>query len=199
MTIDNELFCTAFNSHSQFISGSVQEVALAIKKSFLSDGPDDILVFNNDNGTIVELELQGSLDDVFARYQVKPLPVLTITEPVRKPGRPKLGVVGHEVTLLPRHWEWLRSQPGGASVALRKLVDQGRRDNREVDQTRSSRHAASAFMNVIAGNMEGFEEANRALYANDARRFNFEIELWPEDIKAYINTLATNAFTTISN
>src|SRR4029079_4156101 len=61
-------------------------------------------------------------------------------------GRPRLGVVAREGTLLPRHWEWLGTQPGGASVVLRKLVEEARRANGDADRTRAARDAAYRFM-----------------------------------------------------
>ena len=85
---------------------------------------------------------------------------------------PKLGVVAREVTLLPRHWQWLGSQPGGASVAIRKLVEAARRANQEVDQRRQTQEAAYHFMSAMAGNLPNFEEASRALFANDRGRFS---------------------------
>ena len=105
-------------------------------------------------------------------------------------GRPKLGVVAREVTLLPRHWEWLGAQPGGASVALRKLVDAARRANGDPDRSRAARDAAYHFMSAMAGNLPGFEEASRALFADDRRRFAALIAGWPGDIRDHIVKLA---------
>ena len=105
-------------------------------------------------------------------------------------GRPKLGVVAREVTLLPRHWEWLGAQPGGASVALRKLVDEARRASGDTDRARAARDAAYHFMSAMAGNLAGFEEASRALFADDRRRFVGLIAGWPDDIRDHIVKLA---------
>ena len=105
-------------------------------------------------------------------------------------GRPKLGVVAREVTLLPRHWEWLGAQPGGASVALRKLVDEARRASGDVDRARAARDAAYHFMSVMAGNLAGFEEASRALFADDRRRFVGLVAGWPDDIRDHVVKLA---------
>ena len=112
----------------------------------------------------------------------------------RGPGRPKLGVVGREVTLLPRHWEWLNAQPGGASVALRKLVEHARRDSAESDRARRSQEAAFRFMTALAGNERGFEEACRALYAGDSETFDARIAEWPGDVADYARRLASGAF-----
>ncbi|MNV41248.1 hypothetical protein D3C71_1328790 [compost metagenome] len=94
-------------------------------------------------------------------------------------------MVPREVTLLPRHWDWLAAQPGGASVALRKLVEQARRDNEAQDQTRQRQEAAYRFMSAMTGNLPGFEEATRALYASDRERFAQCIAAWPEDVRDY--------------
>jgi hypothetical protein len=114
---------------------------------------------------------------------------LSAPEP-RGRGRPKLGVVAREVTLLPRHWEWLGTQPGGASVALRKLVEEARRASGDRDRSRAARDAAYHFMSTMAGNLPGFEEASRALFADDRRRFAGLIAGWPEDIRDHIVKLA---------
>jgi hypothetical protein len=99
-------------------------------------------------------------------------------------------VVAREVTLLPRHWEWLNGQPGGASVALRKLVEQARRANGDADRQRAAREAAYHFMSAMAGNLPGFEEAARALFADDRRSFAARIAAWPADIRDHIVKLA---------
>jgi uncharacterized protein len=99
-------------------------------------------------------------------------------------------VVAREVTLLPRHWEWLGAQPGGASVALRKLVEEARRANGDADRARAARDAAYRFMSVMAGNLAGFEEASRALFADDRRRFVGLIAGWPGDIRDHVVRLA---------
>lgn len=114
-------------------------------------------------------------------------------EPAR-PGRPKLGVVAREVTLLPRHWEWLNAQPGGASVALRKLVEAARRENAEGDRIRASQEATFRFISAIAGNEPGFEEASRSLFAGDRAAFEARTAEWPEDVATYARELSTDAF-----
>jgi hypothetical protein len=99
-------------------------------------------------------------------------------------------VVAREITLLPRHWDWLNAQPGGASVALRKLVDEARRSKGDLDRARAARDAAYHFMSVMAGNLRGFEEASRALFADDRRRMAGLIAGWPDDIRDHVIRLA---------
>src|SRR3984957_11907417 len=97
-------------------------------------------------------------------------------------GRPKLGVVAREVTLLPRHWEWLATQPGGASVALRKLVEEARRTHADKDKIRKAQERAYHFMSAMAGDLPGFEEATRALFADNRSKFKETIGTWPVDV-----------------
>ena len=112
----------------------------------------------------------------------------------RKPGRPKLGVVSREVTLLPRHWDWLNMQPGGASVALRKLVEEARKGSFEKDKLRIAQESTFRFMSAMAGDLQDFEESTRALFANDQIRFQTLIDRWPDDIKAHIKLISAAAF-----
>ncbi len=110
------------------------------------------------------------------------------------PGRPRLGVVAREITLLPRHWLWLNSQPGGASVALRKLVEQARRANQAKEEIRQSQEASYRFMSAMAGNLAGFEDAARALFASDRERFDALLAPWPKDVRSHLRQLAAAAF-----
>jgi len=111
-----------------------------------------------------------------------------------RPGRPRLGVVAREVTLLPRHWDWLNAQPGGASVALRKLVEQARHLHQSCDSLRAAQEASYRFMSVMAGDREGLEEAARALFAGARERFVAQVERWPDDIREHLLRLAEPAF-----
>jgi uncharacterized protein len=112
----------------------------------------------------------------------------------RGPGRPKLGVVAREITLLPRHWDWLAQQTGGASVAIRKLVEQARRIGEDRDRIRQAQEAAYRFMSVMAGNRPHYEDAIRALFADDRPGFGKLIAGWPVDIRDHASKLAERAF-----
>ncbi len=112
----------------------------------------------------------------------------------RAAGRPRLGVVAREVTLLPRHWEWLSVQPGGASAALRRLIDKARKDNKSADSRRAASERSYKFMSAIAGDRPQFEEAARALFAGDAVRFAGHVADWPPDVREYLMQLAEAAF-----
>jgi hypothetical protein len=182
---------TAFQGSHRIATGPLAEVALAIKHA--NDGAGaPILIFSDTTGRAVDFDLRGSDADVVARLQQH-----AATAPADIPrgrGRPKLGVVAREVTLLPRHWDWLSAQPGGASVALRKLIDETRRTSGDRDRSRAARDAAYHFMSAMAGNLPNFEEASRALFAGDRRRLAGLIAGWPEDIRDHIVKLAFVAF-----
>ena len=160
--------------------GSVVEAALACKRAE-ADGRQ-LFVFGPE-GRLIDIDTRGDEEAVRARYSPPP------AEP-RGRGRPKLGVVAREVTLLPRHWEWLATQPGGASVALRKLVDQARKADDAPQRQRAARDAAYRFMSAMAGNFPGFEEAIRALYAGDRPRLLALTEAWPADVRDHALSLA---------
>jgi hypothetical protein len=149
------------------------------------------LIFNDATGAVIDVNLQGSTEDV--RQRLTRQEAQAAPEP-RGPGRPKLGVVAREVTLLPRHWDWLNAQPGGASVALRKLIEEARRTGGGADQVRLAQEAAQRFMTAMAGDRPGYEEATRALYARQAERFLQITEAWPADIRAHARKLAQPAF-----
>ena len=153
-----------------------------------------IIIFDDATGRPLDLDLRGSDDEIIARLPATAPPSPASRRPQasepRGRGRPKLGVVAREVTLLPRHWEWLSAQPGGASVALRKLVDEARRASGDRDRSRAARDAAYHFMSAMAGNLANFEEASRALFADDRRRFAGLIADWPADIRDHIVRLA---------
>ncbi|WP_291710219.1 DUF2239 family protein [Bradyrhizobium sp.] len=185
---------TAFHGERRLASGPLDAVALAIKR-VEGQASAPIAIFDDLTGRAVDLDLRGSDADVvarLARHQKQgetAEPAAAASEP-RGRGRPKLGVVAREVTLLPRHWEWLNAQPGGASVALRKLVEQARRATGDADRARAAREAAYHFMSAMAGNLPGFEEATRALFADDRRRMAGHIATWPADIRDHVVRLA---------
>jgi uncharacterized protein len=183
---------TAFAGQRRLASGPLAEVALAVKRAE-PRAVEPIAIFSDSTGHAIDLDLRGTPDEVQARLPDtaggSPLLDAAPTEP-RGRGRPRLGVVAREVTLLPRHWEWLNAQPGGASVALRKLVDDARRSSGDRDRQRAARDAAYHFMSAMAGNLPHFEEASRALFADDRRRFAGEIAAWPADIRDHVVRLA---------
>ena len=161
---------TAFEGQLRLVSGPLSEVALAVKRAE-QRAAESIAIFSDATGRAIDLDLRGSDDEIVARLPPGPAALEAAPNEPRGRGRPKLGVVAREVTLLPRHWEWLNAQPGGASVALRKLVEAARRANGDKDRSRAARDAAYHFMSSMAGNLPNFEEATRALFADEQRQF----------------------------
>jgi uncharacterized protein len=204
-------FYTAFSGHRRIASGPLQAVALVVKRAIKNGAAGPVLLFDDATGRSVDIDTRGSDKEIVARLArptvtndlaeaaqserpLQPAPDslstdARVSEP-RGRGRPKLGVVSREVTLLPRHWEWLATQPGGASVALRKLVEEARRTHAEQDRRRKAQERAYHFMSAMAGDMPGFEEATRALFANDQRRFRQLIAAWPDDVRDHAIALA---------
>ncbi len=179
---------TAFLEGRRLATGPLHEVAVAVLRAQQARPEGHPLVFSNANGQSADLDLRGGEQAVAARY--------TLAAPTHAPkrrGRPKLGVVAREVTLLPEHWEWLAAQPSGASVALRKLVHEARRNGGERDRTRQARDRAYQAMSTLAGNLPGFEEASRALFAGDHEWLVAQMATWPEDVQAYVHQLAEPA------
>ncbi|MFN0101463.1 MAG: DUF2239 family protein [Bryobacteraceae bacterium] len=159
---------TAFCGHRLIAAGPLAELLPRVKEWVAENGEAGVLYFDDDTGQQVDFNLR---------------------EPARVgPGRPKLGVTSREVSLLPRHWEWLEQQPNGASAALRRLVEQAR--NSPGDRERRGREAAGRFMTAMAGNYPGYEEATRALYAGDRERMAATISEWPADVREYAERLA---------
>lgn len=184
--------CTAFEGSRALASGELALVAGKVKEMIDRGEVFSALIFDDLTSELIEVDFRGTMEDVLLRMKK---PAVT-EEPAfhRGPGRPKLGVVPREVTLLPRHWEWLNTQPGGASIALRKLVEEARRVNSERDLLRFSQTALYRFMSAMAGDLPGFEEASRALFAGNRERFNQHIASWPIDIRNQVQKLSANAF-----
>lgn len=183
--------CTAFEGPRQIAAGPLGRVALAVKSLLERGSVEGILVFDDESGRVIDLDLRGRPEEVVARLGAPP------GEEPEKPrgrGRPRLGVVPREVTLLPRHWEWLNAQPGGASVALRKLVEEARHSGAAAERRRSAQERAYRFMAAMAGDAPGYEEALRALYAGDAAAFEGHTQPWPDDIREHARKLAQAAF-----
>jgi hypothetical protein len=190
---------TSFNHHKRIATGSLMVNALAVKHALASDVPSLLLTFCDQTGQVVDIDIRGSDAEMLARlppdgYQLQGTgSALIDSEESGAPrgrGRPKLGVVARDVTLLPRHWDWLAAQRGGASVTLRKLVDEARRASVDRDRQRQTNERAYHFMSTMAGDMAGFEEASRALFANDAAKFHQLTEAWPTDVRDYLRYLA---------
>lgn len=184
----------AFEGSQCIGTGDFIDVAKKAKQSHDKRSDALLLIFDAETSRPVEIDFRGSMDDVERRI-AQNTPAQTDTAPTpRGPGRPKLGVVAREITLLPRHWDWLAQQPGGASVVLRKLVDDARKASPDKDRVRQAQESAYRFMSAMAGNSPHYEDALRALYANDKARFEASTAEWPPDIRTHACHLVAAAF-----
>ena len=186
----------AFAAGSLIAEGDLEHVAARTKDAIDRGEIGSVQLFEAETSRQVDLDYNGSLDEVLARLERRADPTPEPDPTPRPRGRPRLGVVSREVTLLPRHWDWLARQPGGASVTLRKLVDIARRGDDSAIRLRGARERVYRFMSPMAGDRPGFEEASRALFAGDRERFEREIGAWPVDVRRHLRELAAEAFTT---
>lgn len=199
----------SFSSYSSFegprllVTGSLPVAALATKRALETQSPHPVLIIDNRSGGNIDVDLQGSEAEVARHVERMALHLEKSHAPIveeqriasdepRGRGRPKLGVVPREVTLLPRHWDWLATQPGGASVTLRKLVEEARRKNAGKDRQREAQERAYNFMLAVGGDLPGYEEATRALFANDRARLEAQVAEWPQDLREHALWLATS-------
>ncbi|MTJ83763.1 MAG: DUF2239 family protein [Telmatospirillum sp.] len=177
--------CTAFAGHRILCSGPRETVALAVRAHLDRGGDGPVQVFEDATGRIIDFDLRGGPAEIVARL-AEPSPAFTAPPAEGTPrgrGRPRLGVVAREVTLLPRHWDWLAAQPGGASVALRRLVEAARKEDGPGQTLRAARDACYRVMSAVGGDLPGFEEAARALFAGDRARFDLSTAAWPPDLR----------------
>jgi hypothetical protein len=187
----------AFEGDRCIASGDLREVARAARRTLDRRNDASILVFDDASSRPVEIDFRGTVEEVLARLpEITDVPAASDDAPSvpRGPGRPKLGVVAREITLLPRHWDWLAQQPGGASVAIRRLVEEARRTGEDKNRLRQAREAAYRFMSVMAGNKPRYEDAIRALFAGDPVRFQEFIAGWPADVRDHASRIAARTF-----
>lgn len=174
---------TAFIDTTRVAEGAHDTIAAALTKLGRGAHPEGLLVFSDRTGAQVDLNLSGRPTEYRPATGFRP-----DGTPQRGPGRPRLGVKAREVTLLPRHWDWLAKQRGGASAALRRLVEDKIRE--DAPAPAAGRDAAYAFLTAIAGNFPGYETAIRALYAEGGKEFAAAIADWPKDIRTHARKLA---------
>jgi uncharacterized protein len=199
-----EQACVAFAGQDFVASGPLADVAGKAKQIADTDETAMIIIFDALTSQPIEVDFRGTPEEVVSRLAATSSAASAADTAVaeapaepgaaRAPGRPKLGVVAREVTLLPRHWDWLNEQPGGASVTLRKLVEEARRSTQGEVQKRRERESCYRFMNMMAGNEPGYEEALRALYAGEQERFEGLTDCWPPDVRDHARRLAGPTF-----
>lgn len=184
----HEPWLTLFEGYGVLTCGSRAVLAQALAAAIRDRRHGPLLAFDDSTGQVVDLDWRGSDEEISARYAPETADRSkhsATAEAPRGPGRPRLGVTAREVTLLPTHWEWLATQRGGASVTLRRLVDEARRASTVADHARASREAAYRFLHAIAGDLPGFEEVSRALFADDRARMERYMAEWPRDVCDY--------------
>lgn len=192
--------CSAFSGHDCIASGALEDVVRAAKRALAADETQQILIFDDTDSRPIEVDFRGTEAEVVERIRGQAGAGADVGGAEAEPdkprgrGRPKLGVVPREVTLLPRHWDWLKSQPGGASVALRKLVEEARRASLGRDRRRAAQESCYRFMAAMAGDLPGFEEATRALFAGEQALFSAEMAPWPADIRRHCERIGADAF-----
>ena len=206
MTIEQEYW--AFMGPRIVAQGTLLQVAQQLRTAQVDVRSTQLALFERATGRLVDFNLQGTAADLAARFSndkgQKASESGTDTQRAapgaesapKTRGRPKLGVIGREVTLLPRHWQWLEQQRGGASAALRRLVDHARKTYAHQDEVRQAQDRGNRFMGAIAGDLAGFEDAVRALYAQDQKAFAKFTQQWPSDIRQALNQLVADAFAT---
>ncbi|MEZ6002847.1 MAG: DUF2239 family protein [Planctomycetota bacterium] len=168
-----------FLGHELLSRGAIEPLLNSLRTAMSMAPMARLAVYDNQSGVRLDLDLSGTPDEAYARLEHHPV----LGKPKGKgPGRPKLGVVGREVSLLPRHWDWLAAQPGGASAALRRLVDRARKEDQPAGARRAAIEAAHRFLWDQGGDLPGFEEATRALFAGDWTALEARMRPWPEPI-----------------
>lgn len=201
----------AFSGPRRIACGTLADVALAARRALEEGAREAVLVFADATGRVVDVDLRGTDEEVCARARVQEEALAAWdgdgragsagsagggegpSGAQRGRGRPRLGVVAKEVTLLPRHWAWLSAQRGGASATLRRLVEEARKSSGRRDEVRRSQDAAYRFMSAMGGDLPGYEEAIRALFAGDAARFDAHTAAWPSDLREHARGLASDA------
>ncbi len=185
---------TAFSGQQRIAAGPIREVAVKTKE-WLERGGDLVLIFDDQSGQQIDLDLRGTHAEALERLDRHPWLEIQQEKDEKRtgPGRPKLGVVCREVSLLPRHWEWLNEQSGGASVTLRKLVEERMKATQGRDRARKAHEAAFKFGWIMGGNLPDYEEVSRSLSRKDYERLDSLIASWPGDIRDHFGALVAKA------
>jgi hypothetical protein len=184
---------SAFEGDRLLHQGPLEEVILKVKRRADKAHQASFLIFSDETGKTMDFNFRGSETEVLKRLEpFQSSSEVSITNP--GPGRPKLGVVSREVSLLPRHWEWLATQEGGASSTLRRLVEEAKKKSASGSEIKKAQERTYKFISVMAGDREGYEEALRALYRRDKKTFTALISDWPADIRKHAVSLSKPVF-----
>lgn len=191
MNKESEKLYVAFVGHQLISRGPIEQVVEVCKKHHDEKDPNIRLALYDENtGRAVDIDFERTLDEVLKSLSAHPVLAESQPQPVedtpKGPGRPKLGVISREVTLLERHWAWLGRQNGSASATLRRLVDKARKENPEADRYYDVREALHHFLWDLAGDFSNFEEATRSLFRNELDAMLDLCGNWPNDIRDYL-------------
>lgn len=184
---------TAFEDHKLLIQGALDQVVLKVKRKLGAAAHSPILIFSDQSGKTMDFNFSGSEADVLKRLDIY-VPAAEQTSENQGPGRPKLGVISREVSLLPRHWEWLAQQSSSVSAVLRKMIEEAMKKSTPANEAKQAQERTYQFMSVIAGDRPQYEEALRALYQKNQKSFLSLIDKWPADIKKHISYLSKDVF-----
>jgi hypothetical protein len=185
---------SAFEGPKLLCRGALDQVVSKVKRRLDRSPTAPILIFSDATGKEMDFNFQGSEADVLRRLGTFVSAASAPAASASGPGRPRLGVVSREVSLLPAHWEWLAAQPGGTSSTLRRLVDEAKRKSGGEGDVRRAQERTYRFMAVLAGNLEGYEEALRALYRKDRKSFLLNSKTWPSDVREHAMDLGKPVF-----
>lgn len=185
---------TAFENDQILTQGPLDQVVLKIKRKLGNAAHSSILIFSDQSGKIMDFNFSGSEAEVIKRLDIYVSSSSPASSEIQGPGRPKLGVISREVSLLPRHWEWLAQQSSSVSAILRKMIEEAMKKSSTANETKQSQERTYQFMSVMAGNLSQYEEALRALYQKNQKLFFSLIDKWPTDIKKHVTSLAKDAF-----
>lgn len=168
--------------------GNMLETALAVYNAYKDKTSAPVVALDSVTSELAEPDLRGGEDGIRARYGVE-----ADLHETKTRGRPKLGVTAREVTLLPRHWEWLESNHSGASAKLRELVETAMRASAGKDRQSHAVESLERFTNALAGDLPNAEEVSRAFYKG---RMKDVIKLtadWPSDLLEHYIKLVERA------
>jgi hypothetical protein len=181
---------TAFLGHSSLAEGGLEAVVGAAKLAVDEGIQERLAIYRDEDARVLDFDFRGSVEEVLGRLGRHPIVGAEVEPPKpRGPGRPKLGVVSREITLLPRHWDWLKEKRGGASATLRRLVDDARKVDSGENGDKEIQGRVYAFISDLASDLPAFEEVSRALFAGEYGRMTELAGDWPKDVRAYLTKL----------
>ncbi len=185
----------AFAGDTLLAHATLPEVALAVRRALDGGETRPVVAMDAVTAEVIDLDLRGTDAEIVARLSPAPPQTPADADATRAagPGRPRLGVVSREVSLLPRHWDWLKTQRGGASATLRRLVDEARRHSGGRDRLAAAQEAVDRYLRVMAGDRPNYEEVLRAFYAGRDEDLQRHAGGWPDDVRGQLDRLLGRA------